>query len=222
MGDEVKTDETEEQETILESNNIDNGASIDEAMAVIDKAIEDGEKGKGGRPSAYEPEYHNKVAHALSRAGLNEDVIASEMGISRATLFNWKKKYPEFLESIQAGKEDADDVVRASLYQRAVGYNFKAVKIFMPSGADKPVYAPYIEHVPPDVNAGKYWLNNRKPKEWTDKVDIAVSGGLGVSTLSDEAIASLPPEAAAALAQAYAQSLERKNAVDDSGPSKDS
>jgi hypothetical protein len=29
-----------------------------------------------------------------------------------------------------------------------------AVKIFMPSGAEEPVYAPYTEHAFADVNAG--------------------------------------------------------------------
>ena len=172
MSDEVKTDETEEQEDILESNNIDNDVSIEEAVEAIDEALKGETKGKGGRPSAYEPEYHNKVAHALSRAGLNEDVIASEMGISRATLFNWKNKHPEFLDAIQAGKEDSDDIVKASLYQRATGYDHKAVKIFMPANAEEPVYAPYVEHVPPDVGAIKMWLTNRKPKDWKDKVEF--------------------------------------------------
>jgi hypothetical protein len=35
------------------------------------------------------------------------------------------------------------------------------VKIFMPAGAKKPVYAPYREHVPPDVTACIFWLKNR-------------------------------------------------------------
>jgi len=37
------------------------------------------------------------------------------------------------------------------LYERAVGYNYDAVKIFMPANAKKPVYAPYVEHISPDV-----------------------------------------------------------------------
>jgi hypothetical protein len=40
--------------------------------------------------------------------------------------------------------------VERSLYERANGYNYEAVKIFMPANRAKPVYAPYIEHVPPD------------------------------------------------------------------------
>ena len=38
----------------------------------------------------------------------------------------------------------------------------------MPAGADKPVYAPYVEHVPPDVTACIFWLKNRDPQRWRD------------------------------------------------------
>jgi hypothetical protein len=31
----------------------------------------------------------------------------------------------------------------------------------MPAGAKKPVYAPYVEHVPPDTTAAIFWLKNR-------------------------------------------------------------
>jgi hypothetical protein len=31
-----------------------------------------------------------------------------------------------------------------SLYQRGLGYSYDAVKIFMPAGAKKPIYAPYV------------------------------------------------------------------------------
>jgi hypothetical protein len=38
----------------------------------------------------------------------------------------------------------------------------------MPAGHSKPVYAPYIEHVPPDVTACIFWLKNRDPTAWRD------------------------------------------------------
>src|SRR5271169_4022957 len=56
--------------------------------------------------------------------------------------------------------------VERSLYERAVGYNYEAVKIFMPANRAKPVIVPYIEHVPPDVTAGVFWLKNRDPQHW--------------------------------------------------------
>jgi hypothetical protein len=54
------------------------------------------------------------------------------------------------------------------LYQRGVGYSYDAVKIFIPAGAKKPIYAPYIEHVPPDTTAAIFWLKNRDPAHWRD------------------------------------------------------
>jgi hypothetical protein len=42
------------------------------------------------------------------------------------------------------------------------------VKIVMPAGAKKPVYAPCVKHLPPDVTAGIFWLKNRNPVKWRD------------------------------------------------------
>ena len=44
---------------------------------------------------------------------------------------------------VQGGCEAANDGVERSLFERAVGYTHESVKIFMPAGADKPVYPPY-------------------------------------------------------------------------------
>jgi hypothetical protein len=62
--------------------------------------------------------------------------------------------------------------VERSLYDRAVGYNYDAVKVFMPAGREKPVYAPYTEHVPPDVTAAIFWLKNRDPQHWRDSQQL--------------------------------------------------
>jgi hypothetical protein len=49
------------------------------------------------------------------------------------------------------------DRTQRSLYHRANGYNYEAVKIFMPANREKPVIVPFIEHVPPDVTACIFW-----------------------------------------------------------------
>ena len=58
-----------------------------------------------------------------------------------------------------------------SLYQRAIGYDYDAVKIFLDPDTKKPIYAPYREHVHPDTVACIFWLKNRQPKEWRDVQD---------------------------------------------------
>jgi hypothetical protein len=62
--------------------------------------------------------------------------------------------------------------VERSLYQRANGYNYEAVKIFMPAGSKQPVVVHYIEHMPPDVTAGMFWLKNRDPDNWRDVQNV--------------------------------------------------
>ena len=37
---------------------------------------------------------------------------------------------------------------RALVYERANGYNYDAVKIFMPAGSKQPVVVHYVEHMP--------------------------------------------------------------------------
>jgi hypothetical protein len=58
--------------------------------------------------------------------------------------------------------------VERSLYERANGYNYPAVKVFMPAGATQPVIVHYEEHCPPDVGAAFIWLKNRDPEHWRD------------------------------------------------------
>jgi hypothetical protein len=58
------------------------------------------------------------------------------------------------------------------------------VKIFMPAGAKAPIYAPYVEHVPPDVTAQIFWLKNREPARWRDAWQVEHS--LGKYVISDK------------------------------------
>jgi hypothetical protein len=42
------------------------------------------------------------------------------------------------------------------------GLVYDAVKIFMPAGAKQPVVVHYVEHMPPDVTAGIFWLTKSR------------------------------------------------------------
>lgn len=122
----------------------------------------------GGRPSKYQPEYAEQAAK-LCALGATDTDLADFFKVTVRTIHNWKAQHPTFFHSIKTAKEIADEKVERSLYQRAVGYQQDAVKIFMPAGADKPVYAPYRENVEPDTTAAIFWLKNRKKDEWADR-----------------------------------------------------
>lgn len=135
-------------------------------------------KHAGGRPTKYDPKNTPKLAYAMALAGRTDAQIADFLEVSEQTLNTWKKEHPEFLESLKAGKQEPDDMVERSLFERATGYDNKdAVKIFMPANAEEPVYAPYIEHVVPDVTAQIFWLKNRRPDRWRDRQEITGRDG---------------------------------------------
>src|SRR5260370_3596587 len=114
----------------------------------------------------------------MSLLECTDQQLADFLGISSETLYSWKISYPEFRESITRGKIEADAHVAEALYRRACGYNQPAVKIFMPSGASEPVYAPYTKHYPPDTKAALRWLMNRQPDVWRERHQVDVSGTL--------------------------------------------
>lgn len=50
-----------------------------------------------------------------AREGLTEEQITHNMGISRETLSQWKKKYPDISDTLKRGKEVVDLQVESSL-----------------------------------------------------------------------------------------------------------
>ena len=129
----------------------------------------------GGRPTKY-TKAHATQARKLCENGATDVDLADIFGVSIATITKWKAAHPEFVAALKGGKEATDDRVQRSLYERAVGYTYDAVKIFMPAGAKNPVYAPYREHVPPDPTSMIFWLKNRRREEWRDSSSLEHSG----------------------------------------------
>src|SRR6266851_4820019 len=128
-----------------------------------------------GRPTIYRPELAT-LARKLALLGATEAEMADALNINVSTLSNWMDKHSEFSRAIESGKVQADAEVAERLYSRATGHSHAAVKIFMPAGADAPVYAPYVEHHPPNVGAAKVWLYNRQPDRWHDKREVNHTG----------------------------------------------
>lgn len=119
----------------------------------------------GGRPTKYRPAYC-KQAKALTKLGATDWDLASFFEVSIDTITEWKLRHPKFSASIKLGKAPSDKRVEQSLYRRATGYSYQAVKIFQVEG--RPLLVPYVEHVPPDPTAMIFWLKNRRKDKWRD------------------------------------------------------
>lgn len=121
-----------------------------------------------GRPSDFRDEFVAQ-AEKLCRLGATDIELADFFEVDVRTIYRWAQSREVFCQALKAGKEACDDRVERSLYIRAVGYTHDAVKIFMPANAEAPVYAPYREHLAPDVGAAKMWLSNRRGDVWREK-----------------------------------------------------
>ena len=123
-----------------------------------------------------------------ARDGLTEPQIANNIGIGISTLSEWKLKFPAIVDALKKGKEPVDIQVENALLKRALGYEYDEVteetERFPVGKADETGERAYIEKtkiktkhivVAPDVTAQIFWLKNRKPKQWRDRVEQAIS-----------------------------------------------
>lgn len=108
---------------------------------------------KRGRPSKLTPELREKAAR-LSLLGLTNVQIAASLDIGITTFDRYMEEDEEFRGSIKEGREDADGNVVQSLYARAMGG---------------------------DTTAMIFWLKNRQPKHWRDKINQEHDGEVKIN-----------------------------------------
>lgn len=127
------------------------------------------------------------LLEAWARDGLSDEQIARKIGISCSTLYEWKKRFSEISEALARGKEPVDVEVENALHKLAMGYTvpvqktFKVKRVYFDERGRRceaeELAVGYDEvHVPANVNAQKFWLANRKPEAWREKVEAEVSG----------------------------------------------
>lgn len=156
-----------------------------------------------GRPTKFNTRMCPKV-RKLALLGATNEQIADFLEISTATLHNWMQEHPLFVSALKQGREKADAAVAKSLYRRALGYKHKAVKIFADpkSGAEKVVE--YEEQYAPDTTACIFWLKNRRPDLWRDRVEHTGKDGGPIET-KDVSESDLAREVAFLLTSAVKQ-----------------
>lgn len=100
-----------------------------------------------------------------ARDGLTYEQIANNMGIGLTTLKEWRQKEPTIQSTLKKGREVADYEVENALFKRALGYKYE--EITYEDGVET---KRVTKEVVPDTTAQIYWLKNRKPDKWRDKV----------------------------------------------------
>lgn len=128
----------------------------------------------GGRPTKYKKAFCIQ-AKKLSLLGAIDEELADFFEVNQDTIQQWKKKHIEFSEAIKEGKQIANANVAERLYERAMGYEHKEIKVFQYQG--KIITQEVIKHYPPDPTAAIFWLKNREKGKWRDKQDVDITTG---------------------------------------------
>ncbi|TCW35308.1 Homeodomain-like domain-containing protein [Laceyella sacchari] len=100
-----------------------------------------------------------------ARDGLTDEQIAHNMGISVRALYQWKKKYVQIFQALKKGKEVVDRQVENALLKSALGYHYEEEAL-----TNKGEVVTLRKYQPPNTTAAIFWLKNRKPVDWRDKV----------------------------------------------------
>jgi len=164
----------------------------------------------GGRPSKYDSLDLDKVSILAKKGWIDVD-MAAFFEVDVATWYRWKVKHPEFCDTLKDWKQEADERVERSLYERATGYSCPEAKIFNHNGEAMTVDT--VKHYPPDTTAAIFWLKNRDKENWRDVQDRNHTGTIGL-----EAYELTPTERSARIAALLNQGRNRRDGeADNSG-----
>lgn len=135
------------------------------------------EKKAFGRPTKYKDEYAEQ-AEKLCKLGATDKKLADFFNVCEDTITNWKSENIDFFVSIKRGKDYYDNGrAEDSLINRVLGMEIteerQTIRRMVIDGQDPDSTEGQIidttvtkKQIPPDVNAIRYWLNNRNPKRW--------------------------------------------------------
>lgn len=117
------------------------------------------------------------LVEGWARDGLTNEQIADNLGIGKTTFYRMIKEHSELLEHLKKGKEVVDYEVENALLKRALGYKYEEKTYESIYNKELDMYTEKLtkrvtKQVVPDTTALIFWLKNRKPKQWRDKVDI--------------------------------------------------
>ena len=120
------------------------------------------------------------VVQGWAREGLNDEQICKNIGIAPRTFYEWQERFPQFKQAIKKGKAPVDIQVENALLKRALGYDYEETITEIEEiaeGKQRKHVRRVKKHMPPEVGAIVFWLKNRRPSRWRDKIESAPVNG---------------------------------------------
>ena len=126
--------------------------------------------GKPGPPLKCDKGTFRHIIYMIAE-GKTMQEIADELDVERMTIYGWLSQNDQYWDDVGESRRLIDRQIETSLFRRALGYTYEEEKVTTNNGAftDK---IKITKHVPPDIEACKWWLKNRQPDKWRDKRDL--------------------------------------------------
>ena len=147
-----------------------------------------------------------EILKYISQGYSNKDA-AEKAGISQETFYTWLETKSEFSESFKEAKKQGDKVrinsVESALLDIARGFEYEEVKTEYESQLNPATgkYEPTIKkqvrtkkRVVPNSEAIKFFLTNKAPEEWKNRIEQNNTGDL-VTDLRIEHVSKNPDDA---------------------------
>ena len=108
-----------------------------------------------------------------AREGLTNEQIAHNVGVSGRSFAEWVSRFPSLSSALKKGKAPVDIEVENALLKRALGYDYEETVTEIHkdgNGVERQHIRKIKKHMPADTTAQIFWLKNRRPDRWRDKV----------------------------------------------------
>lgn len=139
-------------------------------------------KGIGGRPTLWRDEFV-KLAYRYALLGAPDTKIYEWLGVSERIFYQWKARKPEFAQALNKGRKEADGAVANSLFKSATGYYKRTEKSTATGGV-----VTVREWNAPGAAQQIFWLKNRAPEQWRDKIQNEHTHTLTISAEFEQLI----------------------------------
>jgi len=121
-----------------------------------------------------------------AEAGASQEEIAEKLKVAYSTFRKYRTEHPELEEALEIGDAAAVEEVEAALFRAATGQTVqikKAIKVKRADGSEQIEEAVEETYIPPNPTAITFYLKNKRPKIWNEKLTVEgeVTGGIEIA-----------------------------------------
>jgi len=130
--------------------------------------------------SKYKPEYCRQ-AYVASAGGFDRAHLGKLFDVSKDEIDDWLREYPEFAKAVLRGMDEYDTTqIEGALKKIALGYEYDEVTEKFDEDGDLVGRKIVTKQVQPSIQAITLWLTNRNRLRWSNRQDVAVTGGVKI------------------------------------------